>query len=46
MNVHCTASVVHINLEIYLKVVELFWIHSAVNLHFNNYVATFLAGKC
>ncbi len=40
MNVHCTATVVHTNLAIYWTVVELFCIHSTVNLHFNNYVVT------
>ncbi len=38
MNLHCTATVVHTNLEIYgTAVVELLCIHS------NNHVATFLA---
>ncbi len=46
MNMHCTATVIHTNLEIFwTAVVELFCIHSrsTVSLHFNNYVATFLA---
>ncbi len=47
MNVRCTATVVHTNLDIYwTAVVKLFCVHSTVSLHFNNYVATFLAGKC
>ncbi len=44
MNVHCTATVVHSNLEIYwTAVVEFFCIHSTISVHFNNYVVTFLA---
>ncbi len=46
MNMHCTATVVHTNLEIYWRaVVELFCIHSTVSLHFNNNVTTFLAAN-
>ncbi len=47
MNVHCTVTVVHTSLEIYWTTgIELFCIHSTVSVHFNNYVATFLTGKC
>ncbi len=47
MNVHCPATAAHTYLEIYwTAAVELFCVHSTVNLHCNNYVATFLAGKC
>ncbi len=43
MDMLCTATV-HTNLEIYwTAVVELLCTHSTVSLHFNNYVATFLA---
>ncbi len=46
MNMHCTATVVHTNLEMYwTAVVELFCIHSSVSLYFNNYVATFLVAN-
>ncbi len=41
MNVHCTFTVVHTNLEIYQTVVEFFCIHSTVSLHLNYYVAAF-----
>ncbi len=45
MHVHCTATVVHTNLEIYwTAVAELFCIHPI--LHLDNCVATVLAGKC
>ncbi len=41
---HCTATVVTVNLEIYrTAVVELLCIHSTVSLNLNNYVAPFLA---
>ncbi len=44
MNMHCTATVVHTRLETYwTAVMEFFCIHSTISLHFNNYVATFLA---
>ncbi len=45
MNMHYTATGVHTHLEIYwtVVVVELLCIHYTVSLHFNNYVATFLA---
>ncbi len=44
MNMHCTATVVPVNLEIYWRaVVELLCIHSTVSLNLNNYVAPFLA---
>ncbi len=44
MNVHCTATVVHTNLEIYwTAVVKLFC--SIVGLHLNNYVTTFLVAN-
>ncbi len=47
MNMYCTATVVHTNLEIYwTAVVELFGIHSTLSLHFNNYVTTFIAATC
>ncbi len=47
MNVHCTATVDHTNLEIdWATVVEIFCINSTVSLHFNNYVTTFLAEMC
>ncbi len=46
MYIYCTATVVYTNVEIYwTTVVELFCIHSNVNLHLDNYVATLLAGK-
>ncbi len=46
MNMHCTATIVHTNLEMsWTSVVELLCIHSTVSLHFNNYVATFLAAN-
>ncbi len=47
MNVHSNVTFIHTNYEIYTTaLVELFCTHSTVSLHFNNYMATFLAGKC
>ncbi len=44
MNVNCTATVVHTNLEhCWTTVVELCCIKYTVSLHFNNYMSTFVA---
>ncbi len=46
MNIHCTATVVYTNLELYWTAaiaLHVLCIHSTVSLHCNIYVATFLA---